>query len=552
MKSDTSILLVIPRYRVTTSKNYNYMFPLGLGYISSTLKQAGYSVDCLNLNHYDGLIVSLINNALDTKKYDFVCTGGNALMYSAIETIINSARKHESSPRIVLGGPIITSEPDLVYKALNPDFAVLGEGEETIIELLECLEQNKSLDEVKGIGYRGADGNVVFNARRDPVRDINALPIPDYEGFGFPEQIENMHTNWEYFYNEFDFPRFYMLLGSRGCPFKCTFCYHDAAYRARTIDNIMEEVELMVNRYRINSLYIIDEVFAIKKERVYEFCERIKEFRAGLSWDLRWFCQMTASGVDPVLLKTMKDSGCILISYGFESYSHTVLKSMRKPATPGYIKQALHETLKAGMGVQGSFIFGDVAETAETARETLDFWKSEGMGQIALGFIIPYPGSVMYRRAVEKGLIKDKLAFIKNDVNRSIYINMTERMTEDEFSQLKKDVYDALAKYRKYVRPLSIRNTNKNTYAVKVECPYCAETITYNNCWIKNRFTYDFYMTCRNCHMRYYIVSALKKQAFAHYSTLKDFGLFYINTREYVKKRIFNVFSSKHLGAKGN
>lgn len=537
MKRDMKILMVIPRYSLTNDINYKYMFPLGLGYISAAMRRAGYQVDCLNLNHHKGYIRDIINKSLSEKKYDIACTGGNALMYNTIETIINAVREHSSGPRVIIGGPVITSEPKVVFEALNPDVGVIGEGDETITDILACLEEDGDIRKIKGIVYRDKDGGTAFTQSREPVKDIDTLPMPDYDGFGFEEQLENMHTNDYYFYHEFDFPRFYLLLGSRGCPYKCTFCYHYSSYRARSIDNIMEEVDLMVKRHKINIIYLIDECFSIKEERLYEFCSRIKKYREELGWDLKWLCQLTVSSVDRKLLETMKDAGCFLISYGFESYSHAVLKSMHKPATPAKIDFALHETLKVGMGVQGSFIFGDVAETAETARETLDYWKNSCKGQVSLGFIQPYPGSEIYEHCLRKGIIKDKLSFLKNELSYGHVRNMTDRMTDEEINQLKRDIYDAISKYCEFVRPLSLKKIIKNVYDVKAQCPYCKDIRTYKSCHIDNRATYDFFMTCRNCHMRFYIVSMLRKIAYSNYAKLKDIGIFYYKIRDRIRKK---------------
>ena len=136
MNKNFQILLVIPRYRYTTEPDYIYPFPIGLAYILAVLKKEGYNVDCLNLNHYRGSIEELMEQNLRKKQYDFVCTGSNALGYSIVKIIINSTREY-SKARFILGGPIITTEPEFIYQDLKPDFGVLGEGEETIKEKFE-------------------------------------------------------------------------------------------------------------------------------------------------------------------------------------------------------------------------------------------------------------------------------------------------------------------------------------------------------------------------------------------------------------------------------
>ena len=115
----------MPRYNLTTKKDYHYFFPLGLPYISAVIKKEGYSVDCLNLNHLEGTVEEIIQKQLDSKKYDILGIGGNALNYAVIDTVIQTSRKHPSNPKIILGGPIITTEPELIFEALNPDIGII-------------------------------------------------------------------------------------------------------------------------------------------------------------------------------------------------------------------------------------------------------------------------------------------------------------------------------------------------------------------------------------------------------------------------------------------
>src|SRR3972149_3458573 len=119
---------------------------------------------------------------------------------------------------------------------------------------------------------------------------------------------------------DFDYPRIYPILCSRGCPYKCTFCYHYERYRARSLDNIMEEISSAVKRYRANIIAVNDECFGLKKDYLYEFCNRMKKIRDETPWELKWVCQMTVRSVDRDRLTALKEAGCYMISYGFESF----------------------------------------------------------------------------------------------------------------------------------------------------------------------------------------------------------------------------------------
>jgi len=541
---DTKILVVVPKYltraipHFAMKANYNYFFPLGLGYISSVMKKEGYDVDCLNLNHHEGTIEKIMNKFLDKKSYDFACTGNNALGYNITEIIANCVHEHDTKPSFILGGPIITSEPELVFNELKPDFGIIGEGERTIIELLEHLEKNKrDFKKVKGIVYKDENGKAVFTGKREPIENIDSLPWPDFEGFEFEKQLDNLHSNYHYSTHIFDYPRVYPILGSRGCPFNCTFCYHYDRYRQRSIDNVMEELTTMVKKYKINVILPYDECLSANRERLYELCRRIKKLREEISWDLKWCPQLTVHNIDKESIKVLKDSGVDTISYGFESYSPIVLKSMRKPITPELINRTFHETINAGIGIQANLIFGDVAETKETAKETLDWWKKNCKGQIGMGFIQPYPGSEIYNYCLKKGIIKDKLNFIKNEISQGHWFNMTEKMSDEEIKQLKKEILDLTSEYCEFVRPISITKTKPNIYEFRVKCPFCSEINDYKNCFIKNIWSYGFYMVCRHCHMRFFIVSFIQKLAYKHYSKVRALRDAQIRIVEYFRKK---------------
>ncbi|MEK6913479.1 MAG: hypothetical protein AABW47_02295, partial [Nanoarchaeota archaeon] len=119
-----NILIIVPKYNFSIEEDYKYNFPLGLAYISSVIKQTKkHSVTCLNLNHYKGTIEELINRELGSKRYDVACTGGNTLAYPVLKKIVSTVHSHETHPLIILGGPIITSEPKSMFDLANPDIA---------------------------------------------------------------------------------------------------------------------------------------------------------------------------------------------------------------------------------------------------------------------------------------------------------------------------------------------------------------------------------------------------------------------------------------------
>lgn len=505
------LLIVVPRASAGDAVNYKYLFPLGLAYISSVLKQAHHSVDCFNTNHYAGPIDNLIGNLLTQNKYDYVLTGGLSTSYGQIKMIADAVNKSEPKIGLILGGGIISSEPELMFNALGPDYVVIGEGEKTICELLKCLTNKEDVSQVSGIAYRDRNGRIRCTKPAVAIADLDSIPYPDFDGFEFNKYLDQMQPTDQYFYDLFDQPRVYPIVCSRSCPFLCTFCFHPAGnkYRQRSIDSIMAELTVMVKKYRINAIAIYDELFSNNHKWLYEFCRCFKEFSASLPWECRWICQMRVDKMDEETLKTMKDAGCYMVSYGLESYSPTVLKSMKKHITPQQIKRAVDATLQNNISIQGNFIFGDSAETTITAQETLSYWKKHNYAGIMLGFINPYPGSDIYHQCVKRGIIKDKLDFIAHHIFD--VFNMTETMTDEEFEKLKIDIYEAELKYRIYAVADSVEQQRDGVHTIHVRCPHCQNMIDYKNYPLTVKSYYCYMVYCRSCRRRFFVVSKIYK-----------------------------------------
>lgn len=509
--SSMKVLMVVIRLNSNNNKaDFGYHIPVGLAYITSVLKQNGYKVDWLNLNHHDGTIDDVVKKALSQERYDLILTGGLSAFYPAIKNCVHLFRKYAPNARVVLGGGAISSQPELIFKLLKPDYMVIGEGEATVLELLKCLKNDGNPDVINGIGYFGTDGKLVLTKSRESIKDIDELPFPDYEGLGFETYLDHAVA----YSDIFDYPRAYPLVSSRSCPFSCTFCFHPTGkvYRQRSVPNIIEELSFGIKRYRINFINIYDELFSYDKERVYEFCVQIKQLFKTVPWEVKWSCQIRVDKLDEDLLLTMKEAGCLVLSLGLESYSPVVLKSMQKKTTPQQIDQALEITRRLNIAIQGNFIFGDPAETTGTAYETLNYWKKSvySGGGINLGYIYPYPGTPLYHHCLSKGIIKDEVDFIENITTRlAVPINMSNTMTEQEFVKLQRDLYGAVRVYRKYVKPFLVISNDK-VKEVHARCPYCNSVSIYKNYTLGDKYSRESQSAyCRHCRLRFYLLSSV-------------------------------------------
>ncbi len=356
-------LLVMPRFVQKIGDGYS--FPLGIAYVSSSLKKAGYNVTTLNLNHHKGEVLEIIKKEIKKKKIDVVATGGLSFQYNTIKSVIEAAKKAGKGIITIVGGGIITSDPKPAMKALEyANFGVIGEGEVTINELCYVLEHGGKLSKIAGIIYKSNNFYKITRPRGE-IEDINALPWPDYKGFEIekylklsPPGISGLNEQNTVF-----------MLASRSCPYNCTFCFHTTGrkYRQRSLDSFFEDLNYLVTKYRINFLCLADELFSLNLERVKEFCQRIKKYK------IQWWAQFRVDNITPQFLPFLKEGGCRVMSFGLESADNRILKSMRKNTTVEQIEKTLKLVYDAGISFEGAFIFGDIEETWETANNTSEY-----------------------------------------------------------------------------------------------------------------------------------------------------------------------------------
>lgn len=506
--------------------------PIGLAYVVAAMKHAGHEVDCLNLTLGDTL-------EIPREEYSVVATGGLACHYRELQCIAREAKK--AGAVLVMGGGIITSEPELMIRALEVDYGVIGEGEDTILDLLACIEQGTDPGSVASIGFV-KDGAFQLTPSRGPILDLDRLPFPDYESFGLERALELMRPSDFWQRDIFDYPRVYTVVSSRSCPYQCTFCYHPLGnkYRQRSIDNVMNELKAAIPRHRINIVEIADELFSHNEERLVEFCAKFKEYIATLPWEIVWFCQLRVDKLKEEHLDMLIDANCHFVSFGFESYSAEILKSMKKHITPEQIHRAVHLVLERRLSMIAAFIFGDRAETQKTYRETLSFWKEHAQAGILMALVMPFPASELYLHCIERGLIKDRLDFIADHLFDPR--NMT-AMSDDEYFRMHVEILKAILQHHPYAVAISYRDET-----LTVRCPHCRKVTSYRNfdAAAQDKFTsmlalprskliYHKMLTCRACRRKL----AVRSPLFNLYlkAVLPIFSPFVLGT--YIKLRKF-------------
>ena len=496
------ILLVVPTFHYK-GPYPSYLsisdFPTGLAYIASALKEAGHEVTGLNLNNdtqYKSsymLMANRIYKALQKDKYGLIGLGGLCIDYAFIKDAMGVIRKYTDTP-IVLGGGIINNDAEFIFNLLKPNFCIIGEAEEAIVELANVLDNEITpIDyDIDNLGYL-KDGKAVFTRTNYKYPDIDNKPFPDYDVFGGEEMVNNysMATRVLYRYPRL-YPRPMTIVTARHCPFNCSFCIHRGGpkYRARSIENILAEVKELYDKYKFNILIIADELFATNKKRLAEFCAGVLSGREQYGWDFDWMFQTHANArLDKETLELAKEAGCYFFSYGIESASPKVLESMNKKLKISQIIETIKLAGEVGIGFGGNLLFGDPIEDEETISDTLDFYAQHCQSsQIFLSMLVPYPGCKIFDYCIETGIITDKKQYYET-IDEIIY-NMTS-MPNGVFAQwvnflsvLEKSWMMTEATEGRVEKDPTPEPMGSLVYKVSAQCPYCKKGVEYRGIWL--------------------------------------------------------------------
>lgn len=502
------ILIASPRF--IHRQGESFYFPVGLSYISACLKRAGHEVHCLNLNAVAGNPDELVREALERSGARLFCAGGLSVHYAKVRQLLEVVREADPTVVTVGGGGLVSSEPEAVMTGLGADYGVIGEGDQTMVELAQALERGDNPADVPGLILR--IGNAWLRTpEREAIEDLDSLPYPDYENFGLREYIESLAPNSHFYTYAQDNPREVPIIASRSCPFQCTFCYHPLGnkYRQRSIPNIIAEIDYWIERFQINMVILYDELFATRNnpERVLEFCGHIR------SRGVKWMAALRVDCITPELLRTMREAGCFYISFGLESASNTVLKSMRKGITVEQIAHALRLCHEEGIGTQGNFIFGDAAETWQTARETLDWWRAHLAYQVNLTGICTYPGSRLYTRARERGLIGSPLEYIEQAGFMVNNTSMSDAELTELYEQIEAHTREDMIIWADLLEYgfAGVDRFGRKRFDIAVLCPHCGRRAQYKGLH-HNGFHWNYAgmrlkLPCRHCNQRFDTVS---------------------------------------------
>lgn len=263
------------------------------------------------------------------------------------------------------------------------DVVVYGEGELTIREVAGRLEKGESLHEVQGTIFRD-NGKVITSPPRPVVEDLDLLPFPDRTVVDLEKYLPS--------------PTFYhrlphaSIIGSRGCPYRCTFCHTEHHTRMRSARNIVDEMEVLSRNHRVVDVAFWDDTFTLSETRALEICDEILRRRL----DVEWCVNARADKVTKPLLGQMKRAGCWRVLYGIESGVQKNVDTLKKDLSLERVAEAVRITNEVGIEAYGTFMFGIPGETYEEGLQTIEFACSIGLDFAVFVSLTPFPGCEVY------------------------------------------------------------------------------------------------------------------------------------------------------------
>lgn len=375
MKSKV-LLIYLPGIEI----GYGPIFPMGIGYLLSAIKQDREAM-AVNYELMDHAFLKLpdVINSFQPDIIGLSCTTFNR---GNISRFCGWVRKYYPHIKIIIGGVHASFFPKQMLYNYKSDYVVIGEGEQTLRELCDAIDEGDDLNKVKGIVYKG-NYAAIFTEPREQLKDLDELQIPDFS------YAENMMRK----------SGLGFIITSRGCPAHCNFCctstYWGQKVRMYSVKRVVNEIEIMINKYGVNKILFHDDTFNLSIKRVIEICDEIINRKLNITW-------AAACRVHPVskeMIKKMVEAGCRHICWGVESGSEKMLKLIDKKITKEQIKNA-YDLCKEYIGIIsiGAFtMVGNPGESDETINESSDFINTlaltDSPGTAALYIL---PGTKVY------------------------------------------------------------------------------------------------------------------------------------------------------------
>lgn len=378
-----------PAKRQTYGGRINVRPPLFLGYAASLLKEHGFETliyDALNLE------ADLHHTLARVKREEpdiIVATVSLPSIYGDV-ALLREIKEIRPNITVIASGAVCTAIPTEVFSGNAVDIAVGAELEYTLLGLVRTISKGASIKKFKGIHYRD-DGTVLSTGPQSFIENLDELPFPAYDLL--PMHIYQRRVGKK-------LVPFFTVLTSRGCPYQCPYCPYPVGYgkkwRARSVENVVDELKLLANKHEIKSLIFRDQVLTFDMDRAVKLCEEIIREKI----DIEWICETRVDHVNRHLLSKMRKAGCTEVRFGVETGEPEMLKTLGKPgATIEDTRKAFKLAREAGIKRAAHLIVGFPGDNWATVRGTARFLEEIEPDEINVFIMTLYPGTKMFEEA---------------------------------------------------------------------------------------------------------------------------------------------------------
>jgi len=402
--------------------------PLGISYMAAVLEENDYKVNIID--------ASALEMTWEDLEEELKGSSPQVVAITALTPTIEQAKKtaqivKKTCPQatVVMGGYHPTFNHQELLKTDYVDIVIMGEGEYTMLELVQTLEHDRNLSQVRGIALENQ-----VNPPRPLITDMDALPFPARHLLPMDHyKMLNMKTGMA------------TMITSRGCPMQCSFCasaaLHGPKLRLRSPKNVVDEMEHLVRDHQVGTIAFMDDTFTLHHRRVEEICDEIQK----RDLDVFWGCTARVDTLSDDILEKMRKAGCITIFLGVESADQQMLDSTNKNITVEKIRQAFQLSKKHKIRTIASVVLGMPGDTKDSIKRTVNFVRELNPSYAVFSLATPYPGTRFYKEAFEKNLIKVK------DWSKYTLVAPVLETVDCSLEELRKLQYKAFRNF--YLRP---------------------------------------------------------------------------------------------------